>query len=60
MFQSEHKALLEKTQYLIDHSRIEDDYGDEVDRLYPATERKINNDRNRFFTQQVKDEIKPL
>jgi len=28
MFQAEHKALLEKTQYLIEHSRIEDEEED--------------------------------
>lgn len=30
MFQAEHKALLEKTQYLIEHSRIEDEEDDLV------------------------------
>ena len=29
MFQAEHKALLEKTQYLIEHSRIEDENEEE-------------------------------
>lgn len=29
MFKAEHQALLEKTQFMIEHSRIEDEYGDE-------------------------------
>lgn len=52
MFQAEHKALLEKTQYLIDHSRIEDE-----EEEYPVVQtptqpqrKTINTDRNRFFT----------
>ena len=53
MFQAEHKALLEKTQYLIEHSRIEDEQEDDFvyeQRPAPQTDRKTLNDRNRFFT----------
>lgn len=52
MFQAEHKALLEKTQYLIEHSRIEDEEEqfDYEPKQYAQTDRKMNNDRNRFFT----------
>ena len=51
-FQAEHKALLEKTQYLIDHSRIEDEEEEFLyEKQFPATERKSIPDRNRFFQQ---------
>lgn len=63
MFQAEHKALLEKTQYLIDHSRIEDEEDEFLPQGYvqkpaPQTERKsINTDRNRFFTPAVQEQL---
>lgn len=57
MFKAEHQALLEKTQFMIEHSRIEDEYGDEfVDQRFSQTERKVP-DRNRFFTQPKEEEF---
>lgn len=56
-FQAEHKALLEKTQYLIDHSRIEDEEDEfGYEKQFAQTERKVVNDRNRFFTQANQEE----
>jgi hypothetical protein len=42
---------------MIEHSRIEDEFGDEfIDQRTFATERKVP-DRNRFFTQPVEEEF---
>lgn len=57
-YQAEHKALIEKTQYLIDHSRIEDEDDFFSERPQPQTERKSLNDRNRFFTSQVQEQLR--
>lgn len=59
MFQAEHKALLEKTQYLIDHSRIEDEEEEFAPAQTPTQQQRktVNTDRNRFFTPQVQEQI---
>jgi hypothetical protein len=62
MFQAEHKALLEKTQYLIEHSRIEDEENaDELkaeQKPIAQTDRKVAPaDKNKFFTTEVREHI---
>jgi len=58
MFKAEHQALLEKTQFMIEHSRIEDEYGAEFeDQRFSQTERKVQTDRNRFFTTPKEEEF---
>lgn len=58
MFKAEHQALLEKTQFMIEHSRIEDEYQDEfADPRLTQTERKVPVDRNRFFSQPKEEEF---
>jgi hypothetical protein len=31
MFQAEHKALLEKTEYLLENTKLEDEFEDDLD-----------------------------
>lgn len=59
-FQTEHKQLLEKTQYLLDNSQIrsgseereENDYLSDKNSFFTQ---QVNKDRNRFFSPAVKD-----
>jgi len=59
-FQTEHKALLEKTQFLLDQSQIRSRSGSRGEReqdsdggAYKST---TNQDRNRFFSPNVKNQ----
>ena len=60
-FQTEHKQLLEKTQYLLDNSQIRsrsDSRGDGNDSLSEKNSfftQQVAKDRNRFFSPNVKD-----
>lgn len=55
-FQKEHKQLLEKTQYLLDNSKVKDD-SFEAERQSFMTQQQPRQDRNRFFSPVVKEKI---
>jgi hypothetical protein len=60
-FQTEHKQLLEKTQYLLDNSQIgerEDSRGRVNESMSDKNSfftQQVNKDRNRFFSPNIKD-----
>jgi hypothetical protein len=56
-FQTEHKQLLEKTQYLLDNSQLagRDDENDSLSEKNSFLTQQVTKGRNRFFSPAIKD-----